>query len=241
MSQIHERKNHKMKKIVIALMVLAIGVSCISSVSAMNTAFGGAQTGQITSFFADFDPSAITEMLEGMDFSGILNDLGFGDISSLMGGDFDISSLLGGVDLSDLLGNIIPGGNDPATPATTAPTQTPTIAPSTEDDYVCPKCGHKCHCDTNCTCAPGCVCNPTTAPAPSEDDYVCPKCGHKCHCDTNCTCAPGCVCNPTTAPSTTETTLPKTGETANMTGIVLGIMAIAGAAYIVTSTKRKEQ
>lgn len=217
-----------MKKIVIALMVVAISLSCIFSVSALGTVLGGAETGQITAFFADFDPSAITEMIDGMDFSGILNDLGFGDIGDLVGGangnggfgDFDLGSLLGGIDLGSLIDIPQPTSSVNVDPVTQAPpTEAPTIAPSTAPIDI-----------------------PTQDPTegPTADDYVCPKCGHHCHCDTNCTCAPGCVCNPTQAPATNPV-IPKTGDSNTaLVGTIAGIMLLAGVAYVCTAKKKAD-
>lgn len=116
-----------MKKIIAVLLALALALTCAVSVSALGDILSNG-SGQLTPIFADFDPSAITEMLSGMDFSGILNDLGMGDLGSLLGG-LDLSSLLGNLNLEDLLGNLIPGGSDTTT-TTTAPATT-TTAPAT--------------------------------------------------------------------------------------------------------------
>lgn len=116
-----------MKKIIAVLLALALALTCAVSVSALGDILSNG-SGQLTPIFADFDPSAITEMLSGMDFSGILNDLGMGDLGSLLGG-LDLSSLLGNLNLEDLLGNLLPGGSDTTT-TTTAPATT-TTAPAT--------------------------------------------------------------------------------------------------------------
>ena len=116
-----------MKKIIAVLLALALALTCAVSVSALGDILSNG-SGQLTPIFADFDPSAITEMLSGMDFSGILNDLGMGDLGSLLGG-LDLSSLLGNLNLEDLLGNLIPGGSD--TPTTTTAPATTTTAPAT--------------------------------------------------------------------------------------------------------------
>ena len=115
-----------MKKIIAVLLALALALTCAVSVSALGDILSNG-SGQLTPIFADFDPSAITEMLSGMDFSGILNDLGMGDLGSLLGG-LDLSSLLGNLNLEDLLGNLLPGGSDTTT-TTTAPATT-TTAPA---------------------------------------------------------------------------------------------------------------
>ena len=118
-----------MKKIIAVLLALALALTCAVSVSALGDILSNG-SGQLTPIFADFDPSAITEMLSGMDFSGILNDLGMGDLGSLLGG-FDLSSLLGSLNLEDLLGGLIPGGEEGTeAPTTTAPATT-TTAPAT--------------------------------------------------------------------------------------------------------------
>ena len=116
-----------MKKIIAVLLALALALTCAVSVSALGDILSNG-SGQLTPIFADFDPSAITEMLSGMDFSGILNDLGMGDLGSMLGG-LDLSSLLGNLNLEDLLGNLLPGGSDTTT-TTTAPATT-TTAPAT--------------------------------------------------------------------------------------------------------------
>ena len=241
-----------MKKIVIALMVVAVALSCICSVSALGTVFGGAETGQITAFFADFDPSAITEMIDGMDFSGILNDLGFGDIGDLMGGgDFDLSSLLGGIDLGSLID--VPTTAAPTTAApTAAPTEVPTIqttiqvAPASEckdhgDGDSC-ACGGNCNCGENCTCGANCTCNQTTAPitCPDHGDGNVCQCDEGCTCGENCTCGAGCTCHATTAP-TTAVVIPKTSDNNTaVVGAIVGIMALAGVAYVCTSKKKAD-
>ena len=117
-----------MKKIIAVLLALALALTCAVSVSALGDILSNG-SGQLTPIFADFDPSAITEMLSGMDFSGILNDLGMGDLGSLLGG-LDLSSLLGNLNLEDLLGNLLPGGDSDTTTTTTAPAAT-TTAPAT--------------------------------------------------------------------------------------------------------------
>ena len=233
-----------MKKIVIALMVIAIGLTCVLSVSALGTAFGGAETGQITAFFADFDPSALTEMIDGMDFSGILNDLGFGDIGDLLGGgDFDLSSLLGGIDLGSLIE--VPTTEAPTNPpATTAALEVPTIAPSVTCENhgtgtVC-ACGGNCKCGENCTCGLNCTCNATTAAitCPEHGTGNACECDEGCTCGENCTCGLNCTCHATQVP-TTVVYIPKTGESAAI-GAVVGVMALAAAAYICTSRKKHE-
>lgn len=115
-----------MKKIIAVFLALALALTCAVSVSALGDILSNG-SGQLTPIFADFDPSAITEMLSGMDFSGILNDLGMGDLGSMLGG-LDLSSLLGNLNLEDLLGNLLPGGSDTTT-TTTAPATT-TTAPA---------------------------------------------------------------------------------------------------------------
>ena len=131
-----------MKKVVAVLLALVLALTCVVSASALGDILSNG-SGQLTPIFADFDPAEITNMLSGMDFSGILNDLGMGDLGSLLGG-FDISSLLGSLNLEDLLGGLLPGGSDDPTeapdttttaPSTTAPT---TAAPTTTAPTTAP-------------------------------------------------------------------------------------------------------
>ena len=119
-----------MKKIIAVLLALALALTCAVSVSALGDILSNG-SGQLTPIFADFDPSAITEMLSGMDFSGILNDLGMGDLGSLLGG-LDLSSLLGNLNLEDLLGNLLPGGDSDTTTPTTAPATSTTARATTK-------------------------------------------------------------------------------------------------------------
>ena len=132
------------KKIIAVLVAVVLAVTCAVSANAVDSIIGNG-SGQLTPFFADFDPSALTEMVAGLDFGGILNDLGMGDLGGLLGG-VDLGGLLGGLgglgdmlggfNLEDLLGGILggdkgnSGGNDPTTaaPTTAAPT---TAAPTT--------------------------------------------------------------------------------------------------------------
>lgn len=137
------------KKIIAVLVALVLAITCAISVNAADTIIGNG-SGQLTPFFADFDPSNLVEMVQGLDFGGILNDLGMGDLGGLLG-NFDISSLLGGsgggigdllgnLDLGNLLGGLGGGGNsggddttaapDSSSDTTAAPSSSSTTAPT---------------------------------------------------------------------------------------------------------------
>ncbi len=162
-----------MKKILAIIVSLTLALCLFVPVSA--EAGRGTNSGQWTPIYADFDPQAITDLVEGLDFSGLLDDLGFGeifgffedfslnnildqlDLNSLLGGllgDFDIMAIL-----NDLLGGLIPGTEDPTTAqtttaattaATTASGATTTAPATTKAPTDIPKTG-----DTGATVAIG--------------------------------------------------------------------------------------
>lgn len=140
-----------MKKAFAVIIALILAVSlCVPAAAAGR----GTTSGQLTPFFVDYDPQALSDLLGGLDISGFFNDMGLGDLSGLLGGfdigsllgDFDIGSLLGDFDILGMLGGLFGGGGDSGsddgdTTTTTTTTSssetttgTPTDVPKTGDN-----------------------------------------------------------------------------------------------------------